>query len=211
MIHLSENGLAIAGGKWTTCRAMVEETVDRVVEAFGLVHKAGKCATESLRLVGNDGWSRNMFVRLIQTYGMKMEVAKHLSESYGDRAWTVCSLVEPADESWPLHGKRLYPAYPLIEAEVHYAVRHKYAKTAIDVLSFLNARAAFESLPRVVDIMSEEPGWSYTERKKQVRDALSFLKSTASIRGILLIFPSLSLEGTLRKRRGRYGELELAF
>ncbi|KAF8977517.1 hypothetical protein BDQ17DRAFT_1417434 [Cyathus striatus] len=37
--------------------------------------------------------------------------------------------------------------------------------------------------------MSEEPGWSYTERKKQVRDALSFLKSTGLDPGYLAHIP----------------------
>ncbi|KAF8992695.1 hypothetical protein BDQ17DRAFT_1546383 [Cyathus striatus] len=170
MIHLSEGGLlTIAGGKWTTYRAMAEETVDRAAEAF-LGWQA--------RRESSDGWSRNMLIGLIQTYGMNTVIAKHLSESYEDRTWTVCSLAEPTGESWPLHGKRLYPAYTFIEAEV----RHEHVQMAIDVLakrtrlSFLNARAAFKSLPRVVDIMSKELGSSYTERK-QIRDAVAFLKS----------------------------------
>lgn len=67
MIHVSESGLVtIAGGKWTTYRAMAEETVDKAIEVFGLEGKAGKCVTESLRLVGSHGWSRNMFIGLIQ-------------------------------------------------------------------------------------------------------------------------------------------------
>ena len=46
-----------------------------------------------------------------------------------------------------------------------YAVR-EYAATVIDVLArrtrlaFLNVRAAEESLPRVVELMSRELGWS---------------------------------------------------
>jgi glycerol-3-phosphate dehydrogenase len=50
----------------------------------------------------------------------------------------------------------------VIEAEVRYAVRHEYALTATDViarrirLSFLNAQAAAEALPRIVDIMAKE-------------------------------------------------------
>lgn len=49
-------------------------------------------------------------------YGLDNEVAKHLSDSYGDRAWTVCDLAEQYDETdeggWPLHGKRLCDLYP---------------------------------------------------------------------------------------------------
>jgi len=69
MIHVSESGLlTIAGGKWTTYRAMAEETVDEAVRVFGLENKVkGSCVTEKLRLVGSDGWSRNMFIGLIQT------------------------------------------------------------------------------------------------------------------------------------------------
>lgn len=69
MIHVSESGLlTIAGGKWTTYRAMAEETVDEAVRVFGLENKVKNgCVTDKLRLVGSDGWSRNMFIGLIQT------------------------------------------------------------------------------------------------------------------------------------------------
>lgn len=130
MIHVSQSGLlTIAGGKWTTYRAMAEETVDRAVEEFGLKDKAKACVTEKLRLVGSEGWSRNMFIGLIQRvrghhitrllsklmclkYGLETEVAKHLSDNYGDRAWTVCELAQPTGKTWPLHGIRLAPDYP---------------------------------------------------------------------------------------------------
>ena len=200
MIHVSESGLlTIAGGKWTTYRAMAEETIDQAVKTFELENRVKSgCITETLRLVGSDGWSRNMFIGLIQTvcflllavliltlsqYGLDTDVAKHLSDNYGDRAWTVCSLAEPTGESWPMHGRKLSPQYPFIDAEVRYAVRNEYAQTAIDVLarrtrlSFLNARAALDALPRIVEIMGEELGWSYRERKEQTKKAAKFLKS----------------------------------
>ncbi|KAJ7460903.1 FAD dependent oxidoreductase-domain-containing protein [Mycena galericulata] len=185
MIHVSESGLlTIAGGKWTTYRAMAEETVDKAVKVFGLGDRVRSgCVTDTLRLVGSDGWSRNMFIGLIQQYGLETEVAKHLSDNYGDRAWTVCSLAEPTGATWPLHGIRLSPSYPYIEAEVRYAVRHEYALTPIDVLarrtrlSFLNARAALEALPRVADIMAAELHWSRAEKARQVGRAVAFLAS----------------------------------
>ncbi|KAJ7491186.1 FAD dependent oxidoreductase-domain-containing protein [Mycena latifolia] len=185
MIHVSASGLlTIAGGKWTTYRAMAQETVDEAVKVFGLQARAKSgCVTDTLRLVGSDGWSRNMFIGLIQRYGLETEVAKHLSDNYGDRAWTVCSLAEPTGESWPLHGIKLSPSYPYIEAEVRYAVRHEYALTPIDVLarrtrlSFLNAHAALEALPRVADIMAVELHWSRAEKARQVARSIAFLAS----------------------------------
>lgn len=68
VVRVSPSGLiTIAGGKWTTYRAMAEETVDQAVQVFGLKDKVKSgCRTAELRLVGSDGWSRNMFIGLIQ-------------------------------------------------------------------------------------------------------------------------------------------------
>jgi glycerol-3-phosphate dehydrogenase len=72
VVHVSPGTglLTIAGGKWTTYRAMAEEAVDVAVKAFGLEGRVKRgCVTETLRLVGSDGWSRNMFIGLIQQVG----------------------------------------------------------------------------------------------------------------------------------------------
>ncbi|KAG6853559.1 hypothetical protein C0991_003229 [Blastosporella zonata] len=198
MIYVGASGLlTIAGGKWTTYREMAKETVDTAVKVFALENKAKSgCITETLRLVGSDGWSRNMFIGLIQRYGLDTEVAKHLSDNYGDRAWTVCSLAEPTGKSWPLHGARISPQYPYIDAEVRYAVTHEYALTAVDVLArrtrlaFLNIQAALDALPYVVDIMAEELNWSHAERKKQISDAVDFFASMGLPRAAVPVLPS---------------------
>lgn len=66
LIYVSPSGLVtIAGGKWTTYRAMAEETVDEAVKLFGFTH-AGPCRTKTLRLIGSEGWGSNMFISLIQ-------------------------------------------------------------------------------------------------------------------------------------------------
>ena len=133
-------------------------------------------------------------------YGLATDVAKHLAENYGDRAWTVCSYAAPTGDSWPLHGVRLAQSYPctcpslspppppahqrtVIEAEVRYAVHHEYAETAVDViarrcrLSFLNAQATLDALPRVVDIMAEERKWSKERKAAELEGAVRFLAS----------------------------------
>jgi len=188
IIHVSpESGLVtIAGGKWTTYRKMAEETVDVAVKQFGLEGKVKTgCVTDKLRLVGSEGWSRNMFIGLIQRYGLETDVAKHLSENYGDRAWTVCALASgaPTGKSWPVNGVRISEMYPFIEAEITYAIHHEYALTPIDVLArrtrlaFLNVREAYDALPRVVEIMSKELGWSKADRKRYTAETVEFLKS----------------------------------
>ncbi|THG98934.1 hypothetical protein EW026_g3317 [Hermanssonia centrifuga] len=181
MIHVSDSGLVtIAGGKWTTYRAMAEETVDKAIEVFGLKARAD-CVTEQLRLVGSDGWSRNMFIGLIQRYGLESEVAKHLSDNYGDRAWTVCELAQPTGNSWPLYGIRLSPDFPFIDAEVRYAAQYEYAQTAVDViarrtrLSFLNAQSALQALPNIVDILAEELKWDRKRKEEEIENGIQFL------------------------------------
>ena len=66
MINVSESGLmTIAGGKWTTYRAMAEETIDDAIKVFDL--KAdGKSKTAHIKLIGSHGWSPLMFAKLIQ-------------------------------------------------------------------------------------------------------------------------------------------------
>ncbi|CAO1633093.1 unnamed protein product [Sympodiomycopsis kandeliae] len=183
MINISESGLlTIAGGKWTTYREMAEQTVDKAIEEFKLEPQRG-CVTKQTRLLGSHGWSKTMYVKLLQRFGLDTDVAKHLAATYGDRAWSVCSIAEPTGQRWPVHGVRLDPLYPYIEAEVRYACRSEYAATVQDFiarrsrLSFLNVEATVSTLPRIIDIMAEELGWSSSRQESEMRTTLDFLGS----------------------------------
>lgn len=46
------------------------------------------------------------------------QVAKHLSETYGDRAFSVAKLAALTGKRWPIVGKRLHEEFPYIDAEV---------------------------------------------------------------------------------------------
>ena len=75
MVYVSKSGLlTIAGGKWTTYRSMAEETVNEAVKLFGLEGKVTDgCITDRVRLIGSDGWSRNMFIGLTQRVCLPLE------------------------------------------------------------------------------------------------------------------------------------------
>lgn len=183
MINVSESGLlTIAGGKWTTYREMAEQTVDRAIEEFALKPVRG-CVTKKTKLLGSHGWSKTMYVKLLQRFGLETDVAKHLSSTYGDRAWSVCSIAEPTGLRWPVHGVRLDPLYPYIEAEVRYACRSEYAATVQDFiarrsrLSFLNSEATVQNLPRIIEIMSEELGWDSSRQEAELKSSVEFLSS----------------------------------
>lgn len=203
LITTSASGLmTCAGGKWTTYREMAEQTVDEAIKEFGLTTQAlvnpplvsgttvrdeapldGTCQTHRVRLIGAHGFSKTLFINLIQHYGVETEVAKHLCTAYGDRAWSVAALCEPTERRFPVRGKRISELYPFVDGEVRYAVRHEYAQTAVDViarrtrLAFLNAQAALEALPGVIDIMSKELNWDSKRQEKEWSNSLDYLKS----------------------------------
>ena len=184
---------------------MAEDAVDKAIEVFKLQPKPisyipdisgvngtdpsvsllnGTCQTHHIRLLGAHGYSTTLFINLIQHFGLETEVAKHIATNYGDRAWDVAALSSPVENSpFPLRGQRLSPLYPFIDGEVRYAVRSEYAETAVDVLarrtrlSFLNAQAALQALPRVIDIMGDELKWTKARRQAEWTDTVKFLES----------------------------------
>ncbi|KAF9425777.1 mitochondrial glycerol-3-phosphate dehydrogenase [Entomortierella beljakovae] len=195
MINVSKSGLlTIAGGKWTTYRAMAAETIDEAIKEFGL-NPARGCSTERVKLIGSHGYSHTMFIRLIQQFGLETEIAQHLANSYGDRAWAVASLAQSTGKRWPVFGRRISDQYPYIEAEIRYAVRREYACTAVDViarrirLAFLNVHAAAEALPRVIEIMSEELKWDDARKQQETEDAKIFLR-TMGLPGAPIAYPT---------------------
>lgn len=182
IIHVSDSNLVtIAGGKWTTYRSMAKETVDEAVKQCGLPAVSGS-QTDGLLLEGAHGYTPTMFIRLVQDFGLENEVAQHLANTYGDRAFSVAKLARFTGKRWPIVGKRLHEEFPYIDAEVRYAVR-EYACTAVDViarrlrLAFLNVQAAEEALPSIIEIMAEELKWSKNEQKVQHEQAIEFLKT----------------------------------
>ena len=177
LVTMSESGLlTCSGGKWTTYRQMAEETVDEAP-------LDSTCQTHRVRLVGAHGYSKTLFINLVQHYGIDTEVAKYLCQAYGDRAWTVAALCSPTEQRFPVRGKRVSGLYPYVDGEVRYCVRHEYAQTATDViarrmrLAFLNAQAALESLPMVIDIMAEELKWDAKRKDTEFKNSVRYLGS----------------------------------
>ena len=204
LVTVSDSGLlTCAGGKWTTYRQMAEDAVDEAIMAFKLRPKPlthdtricgtemiddavpldGTCQTHQVRLAGAHGYSKTLFINLIQHFGLETEVARHLTQAYGDRAWTVAALASPTEKRFPVRGKRISALYPFVDGEIRYAVRHEYAQTAVDViarrtrLAFLNVQAALEALPKVIDLMAEELDWDSKRKDLEWRDTVKFLAS----------------------------------
>ena len=206
LVTVSESGLlTCAGGKWTTYRQMAEETVDEAIKLHRLhpgpvagvpaisgtemIDDAatldGTCQTHRVRLIGAHGYSKTLFINLIQHFGLETDVARHLTESYGDRAWTVAALSGPPRDRarFPLRGRRISPLYPFVDGEVRYAVRHEAAQTAAHGPAprtrppSLNAPPPLDALPPVIDLMAAELGWGPARRDREWLDSVRFLAS----------------------------------
>jgi len=158
---------------------MAEETIDAAISACNLKAKNG-CVTAGLLLEGAHDWNELQYIHLVQDYGIETDVAQHLSNTYGDRAFTVAKLSKLTKKRWPIVGTRLHVEFPYLESEVRYAIR-EYAMTAVDVLArrlrlaFLNTYAAHEVVEEVVQIMAAELGWSDAEKRRQIDTCRRFI------------------------------------
>ena len=230
LVSVSKSGLlTCAGGKWTTYRQMAEDAVDKAIEVFNLSPKAletipnisglpyihepvtltGTCQTQQLRLIGAHRYSPTLHINLIQHFNLDPEIATHLATSYGDRAWEVASL-GPGNIN-----TRLSPQYPIIEAEIRYAVSREYAQTAVDVLarrtrlSFMDAQAALEALPSVIEVMGRELRWSKDRKEREWTQTVRFLGTMGLPTNLMGITKEDVLSGRMgqgfvpRKGRGK--------
>jgi len=181
IVEVSEgNLLTIAGGKWTTYRSMAQDTVDAAIKHFNLQPEKPKCQTDGLLLDGAEGFQPNMYIQLVQDYGVDVEVAQHLIHTYGSKAPMVAEMAALTGSRWPVVGRRLSEEFPYIEADVKYACQ-EYACTVTDILArrlriaFLNVHAAQEVIPRVAEIMAKELNWSNARVQEEIKNAEEFL------------------------------------
>jgi len=160
--------ISIMGGKWTTHRAMAEDTINAVQNALGL--PVTKCPTRSHLLHGGEGFTTDFWKDLITVYPMPKETAQHLAAKFGTAAWKVMQLtLEDRNLAQPI-----FPDSLPIEAEVVYCVREELAATIEDVLArrlgvqFYSWREAIQAAPRVGSLMANELNWSNDQTKSAI-------------------------------------------
>jgi len=169
----------IAGGKWTTYREMGEDVLDRICADNGWNLSSH---SQDVLLIGegpvpecSTGWHKNFGIELSQKYGLPDDCAEHLSRAYGTRA------IELLDEN-NKDITRLHSQFPILEAEVRYAVKREFAQTAADIvcrrtrLAFLNVKACEEVLPRVCFIMGDVLGWDATRVMSEIESTTARLQ-----------------------------------
>ncbi|KAK1932728.1 putative FAD-dependent glycerol-3-phosphate dehydrogenase [Babesia divergens] len=192
VIHIDKQNLVnVYGGKWTICRLMAEECVDRLLKANPTIKAKTNCRTRNMRLYGthnsngqyNPHEIRPMFNTLSgelrsQFPSLTPVQANHLVESYGYHAREVAKMANDANMLKPIH-----PEYPYLQGEILYGMRREYACTPTDILArrtrlaFRDNKAAGAVLDSVCDIMAKELSWDCSTRRKLRSDAMNFLES----------------------------------
>lgn len=175
--------VTILGGKWTTYRAMAEDTVDAVQNQLG---GSATSKTRDFRMVGAEGYSADHWRILVSLHGLNETVAKHLAEKFGTEAEAVLSL---AKEDSRLASPLAREAAP-IQAEVVYCARTEMAITIEDVLARriglqnFGWKLAMQAAPVVGELLARELGWTTNEKSRSVEDYVSKIDRQRRVLGL---------------------------
>lgn len=164
-----QSGLvSLMGGKWTTYRLMAKDAIDFICRHQ---HIPAECTTQTHKLIGAKGWTKNFWKKLQEEYQMDADVCQHLANKYGVLAAEVASI----SKGQPELRERIVPPYPFIQAEIVYAVR---AEMALDIRDFMARRIRLEILdweaarraaPIVAKWMGRELGWPDAQTEAEIR------------------------------------------
>jgi glycerol-3-phosphate dehydrogenase len=152
--------ISIMGGKWTTHRAMAEDTINAVQKSLGALVKPG--ATIDHPLVGSKNYTPEYWQTLVRDYQLSEATAKHLSQKFGTNAEDVMALTK-VDLAL---RQPLIPGFAPLRAEVAYCARFEMAMTIEDVLmrrtglQFFSWEAAIRAAVPTGTILAKELGWS---------------------------------------------------
>jgi glycerol-3-phosphate dehydrogenase len=176
--------ISIMGGKWTTHRAMAEDTIHTVQKRLGVPQTDSQ--TRNHVLHGGAGFTDDYWKQLCRDKAVSEETAHHLAAKFGTASGEIVGL---ARENAALL-EPIVTGYPAIQAEVVYAVRKEMAATIEDVLArrvglqLHSWRAAIEAAPVVASLMAAELQWSDATTKEAISDyveKINYLLNSAGL------------------------------
>ncbi|WP_418059057.1 glycerol-3-phosphate dehydrogenase/oxidase [Pimelobacter simplex] len=170
--------VVVAGGKYTTYRVMAADAVDEAVHGLASVQgrTAGACVTESVPLVGADGYQAlwNQRRALATQSGLAINRVEHLLERYGSLVLEVLDLIAAEPEL----GEPLPGAEDYLKVEAVYAVTHEGARHLDDILT-RRMRISFETFdrgvaaaPHVAELVRGHLRWDADQREREVEHYL---------------------------------------
>jgi len=174
-VSQSVSGLiTVAGGKYTTYRAMAEEAIDLAVRS--LDRKVAASCTHALPLIGADGfravWNRRE--SLAESSGLHLQQIEHLLTRHGTRIFDLLGMIEERPElAQTIPGTKTY-----LRVEAAYAASHEGALHLDDILT-RRTRISIETFHRGVEAaacVAEElgrvRGWDPERRQREIEHYL---------------------------------------
>jgi glycerol-3-phosphate dehydrogenase len=143
--------VTVTGGKWTTCRKMGEDVVDRLEQAQGWSSRPSQTEAQRLHGASDDDSADD----------------KHL-RGYGTDGSGILAIEREIPDSQQL----VEPGLALRQSEVIWHARSEMARTVEDVLArrtralVQDARASARAAPVVGRLLARELGWT-AEREAQ--------------------------------------------
>jgi glycerol-3-phosphate dehydrogenase len=175
--------ISIMGGKWTTHRAMAEDTIDTVQKYLGL--PVTPSLTRNRPLPGSNGFTPVYWMSLVRDYGVSEQTAQHLAGRFGTTAPKVLDLAAKD----PDLAKPIVESLAPIRAEIVQAVCDM-AVTIEDVLSrrigleFFSWRSSMEAAPIVGAILAKQLGWSASDTRAAIGQYVHKIERYLSVAGL---------------------------
>jgi glycerol-3-phosphate dehydrogenase len=161
--------ISIMGGKWTTHRAMAEDTIHTVQQTLGLSRTESESRNHIL--YGGEGFTDDYWKKLCREHSLSEGTAHHLSAKFGTASTKVLDLTTGNSELL----RTILPGGRAIRAEVVYAVRYEMAVTIEDVLArrlgmqFYSWNDCIIAAPTVGLLMQKELEWNDASTNNAVK------------------------------------------
>jgi len=168
--------LTLVGGKWTTYRALAEQTADHVLGMTGLVRRGSTAALDiggardfPTTLPERDAWLN----ALAQETGLDRARCAVLAARYGTRARQF-ALAEQADKRCFASLMGYSPAEIALIC-CHERVNHLEDVVLRRTLMGFEGQTSRPALSEVADVAAEVLGWSDAHRDKEIEDTVLLL------------------------------------
>jgi glycerol-3-phosphate dehydrogenase len=176
--------ISIMGGKWTTHRAMAEDTINAVQKSLG--QRVTPSATVDHPLSGSKDYTAEYWRELVRDFGVSEQTAKHLSQKFGTNAAKVTELAK----NDPGLGGPLVAGFAPLRAEVAYCARQEMAMTIEDILmrrtglQIFSWQAAIGAAAPTAAILAAELGWSADKQRASVEEYVRKIRRWMELAGL---------------------------
>jgi glycerol-3-phosphate dehydrogenase len=161
--------ISILGGKWTTYRAMAEDTINVVQSRWGGPSRPS--TTPQHLLAGAEGYGPDYWMQLAREHPLDESTARHLALKFGTDAPAVLDIAKHRPELFAPITEGALP----IQAEVLYCIRQEMAVSIEDILSRrlglqqYDWKLAIQAAPVVASHLASELGWSDPHKDDEIR------------------------------------------